>query len=328
MFWRGSAMNDDVAGMDEFRPNPLPWIGMAGAAICATAVGAFIWFSNEPFQDVETPKVAEISTSTQAAPVAPEGETAPASLSIEGDLPVLKIITEPEAAPAAQTTQPVRRIAAVPDSDVRKLPVSDYVLGKSAVTDDMSSAFETVTRARQPSYPVQGGPLPANQVPLHGYLPKGADPSEIRVLDAKIPPGDWDIVTGKATAIHGTRLSLSGVTIELQGVGAPADGDICLNESGVVFDCHAWSREGLMRIMEGNDLECAATKSQRDGARVGWCNIILPTGYKDLSSVLARAGLAYALPTASGVMIYANDEYYSKERGIGLWSGQFTPSRS
>lgn len=126
------------------------------------------------------------------------------------------------------------------------------------------------------------------------------------------------LLEGRARAIDGDTLEIAGVRVRLQGIDAPElSAPACHRADGSPWDCAAWARETLARLLRGRTVRCTPQRSDRYGRLIARCE----AGGQDLGAAMLRAGAAVAyLDHAAD---YAEAEKEALFAGRGLWAGSF-----
>lgn len=131
---------------------------------------------------------------------------------------------------------------------------------------------------------------------------------------------DARLLRGPATANEGDRLTLDtpegAVEIRLHGIDAPDPGQTCRTRRNQDYDCFAVARQVLQQMVEGREVQCRVTYTDRLGQRLGTCAV----GGVDLAAAMVLRGWAFAYRALSGD--YVRLEAQAQARRFGLWAGR------
>lgn len=120
-------------------------------------------------------------------------------------------------------------------------------------------------------------------------------------------------IRGTAEVLDGRRMVVADRTIVLADIEVPALGTPC-RIRGNPLDCGRLARAGLMDLVAGGDVACAAGRNDQHHCL---------TGRYDIAFGLIHAG--WAIPTANAPSHYHDKMTQAEERGRGLWSAQPAP---
>lgn len=149
----------------------------------------------------------------------------------------------------------------------------------------------------------------------------GASPVPRDVLAAGpiAPPGGGSspqTVVGIGVALTGDTLTVSGSSVRLAGVAAPADGQTCFTRFSREYDCFKLSTEMLQSLMGEHEVTCDIEASDRTGQRVGRCR----ANGVDLGGAMVTRGWAFAYSRLSER--YERAEVYAQIHRLGMWGGR------
>jgi len=147
-------------------------------------------------------------------------------------------------------------------------------------------------------------------------------------------------VSGRGTAVDGDSLSIGPINIDLIGIDAPENGQVCLSKEGAAFDCGKMVKDVLQAKLDhlGQDLTCIVPFVAKNGRAQGFCgkasidSMLKQTCIleRDVGGELARDG--YAFVTAIGEIPTAHlywDATVAPKNKVGLFAGKFDqPSNS
>ncbi|MEO0672046.1 MAG: thermonuclease family protein [Pseudomonadota bacterium] len=127
-----------------------------------------------------------------------------------------------------------------------------------------------------------------------------------------------ETLSGRARAIDGETIILSGERLRLAGVAAPLANQICRTRRGRPWRCGRSASRLLARFVRGETTTCEANVSaSADGRRLASCK----TGRRDdLSRHLVERGAVFTTDDASSDLIAAAAEAKSDRKGI--WRGR------
>ena len=135
----------------------------------------------------------------------------------------------------------------------------------------------------------------------------------VTVLACMAPTGvNAKTLTGRAYAIDGDTLVISGRHIRLFGVDAFEHDQTCGR-----FNCGQAATRVLRARLQGQVVSCAQQDVDPYGRMVAICRV----GGEDLGQVMARAGLAVAYRHYS--LRYLPDEQWAKAHRQGAWAYGF-----
>jgi endonuclease YncB( thermonuclease family) len=121
---------------------------------------------------------------------------------------------------------------------------------------------------------------------------------------------------GRATALSGDRLRLSGTIVALAGIEAPEREQRCARPSVQQWRCGAAAREALARIVRGRRVVCDVTPGEGGREATGTCTI----NGTDIAAELVSGGHVFA---KSGLLArYGSEEASARSAKAGLWAGE------
>lgn len=131
-----------------------------------------------------------------------------------------------------------------------------------------------------------------------------------------------DALVGRVTVIDGDTIRLRDHTIRLYGIDAPELDQSCHRQTtGAEWPCGSKAAERLRQVIEGRSVICNELGSDRDGPLIALC--FNARGY-DLAAEVVASGLAWA--DRRNTDDYAWTEDRARERGVGIWDGDNSPS--
>lgn len=122
--------------------------------------------------------------------------------------------------------------------------------------------------------------------------------------------------TGNVSIIDGDTIDMAGTRIRLHGIDAVEREQTCTRDMGV-WACGKEASATLGDIIRGRPVECTQTDTDRFGRVVAKCFV----KSIDLSSAMADAGLAVALPNVT--QDYLPDESRARAGARGIWGANF-----
>lgn len=122
--------------------------------------------------------------------------------------------------------------------------------------------------------------------------------------------------TGNVAVIDGDTIDMAGTRIRLHGIDAVEREQTCTRDTGV-WACGKEASATLGNIIRGAPVECTQTDTDRYGRVVAKCFV----RSIDLSSAMADAGLAVALPNVT--QEYIPDESRARAGARGIWDARF-----
>lgn len=134
---------------------------------------------------------------------------------------------------------------------------------------------------------------------------------------AAVPtPALAQVFVGRAEAVDGDTLDMTGTRIRLFGIDAVESGQTCLR-GGEAWACGADARALLGELVAGQMIACEQRDTDVYGRVVGICRV----GRVDLSGAMASGGFAIALDEYSQAYRPAADG--ARARQAGIWDSEF-----
>ncbi|MGL4396565.1 MAG: thermonuclease family protein [Hyphomicrobium sp.] len=133
---------------------------------------------------------------------------------------------------------------------------------------------------------------------------------------------DDGIKRGRASAVSGDTLRISGQSIALAGIEAPDEQYPCFNGKGRRWSCASSASNALSRMIRGRVVACELADASASSASVasgggellrGHCRV----GDKDIAAELVRGGHVFA--SDGDVRIYGSDEDAARTARAGIW---------
>lgn len=132
----------------------------------------------------------------------------------------------------------------------------------------------------------------------------------------EIPVLKRPAIEGRATAVSGDTLEISGRIVRLEGIEAPALAQDCDKAGARRWRCGESARDALARAIRGKTISCAVPPGEKGKAATGRC----AAGETDLALELVRSGHVFA---ETGLFSsYAGYEQDARDRKEGLWAGE------
>ncbi len=140
-----------------------------------------------------------------------------------------------------------------------------------------------------------------------------ASPAE---LLGRVPPltGTLNAAPARVAVVDGETLVLNETIIRLEGVSAPARGQLCHGAEGGETDCGAEAAAALAAFVRGHDVSCRLNGRDREGFPRAICE----AAGTELNRALVAAGWARARSDMPGL---AAEEKAAHDAGRGLWRG-------
>ena len=125
-----------------------------------------------------------------------------------------------------------------------------------------------------------------------------------------------DGLTGRATALAGDVLRISGTVVRLKGIEAPENQQSCLKSNGRRWSCGTAALDGLSRLVRAKTVTCETSGTDEQGRPLATC----ATTSFDVASEMVRRGYAFA---ATGFFhSFGSEEELAKTQKVGLWQGE------
>lgn len=140
-----------------------------------------------------------------------------------------------------------------------------------------------------------------------------------------------------ANAVDGDTLFLLGVEVELFGIDAVEQDQICQDGDGADYPCGRRATAALQVLVQHHDVICAPLFSAGDRRVVAVCEIVTDdepapksqneifTGYRpnNLSRLLVEQG--HALAVGIGQDVLTREQLQAQTLRVGIWQGSFEP---
>lgn len=129
-------------------------------------------------------------------------------------------------------------------------------------------------------------------------------------------------LTGKATVIEGSILSINGSQVRLEGIDAPNPGQTCQTLRGQSYDCYQRSIAAMKLLIGGKPVSCKIidvpqlTTPRLDP--VAHCSV----NGKDLAAGMIVIGWAFAYQSMSPE--YDRLQAIAQSMQYGMWGGRVT----
>jgi len=123
-------------------------------------------------------------------------------------------------------------------------------------------------------------------------------------------------LSGKARVIDGDTIRIGKTRIDLFGIDAPENDQIC-KWDGADWTCGREATRALRRSTAGKSVRCVKQKKNAKGHLAAVCFI----GRTDLNALMVRQGWALAYRPVS--TNYTNDELVAKVARAGMWRSKF-----
>jgi endonuclease YncB( thermonuclease family) len=124
------------------------------------------------------------------------------------------------------------------------------------------------------------------------------------------------VIIGRASAVSGDLLRVSGRLVRLAGIDAPQPAQSCTKSNGRRWACAASAVSALGRLVRGRKISCELKEKSGDGPDLAYCR----AGDDDLAALLVRKGHVFASADFNG--LYASDEETAKAEKLGVWQGE------
>jgi endonuclease YncB( thermonuclease family) len=133
-------------------------------------------------------------------------------------------------------------------------------------------------------------------------------------LFGRVPPltGHIHAAPTQVAVVDGETLVLNETIIRLDGIAAPARGQVCHGAQGAQTDCGAEAAAALAAFVRGRDVSCRLNGRDREGFPRAVCE----AAGQELNRALVTAGWARARIDMPGL---APEEAAARAAGRGLW---------
>ena len=117
--------------------------------------------------------------------------------------------------------------------------------------------------------------------------------------------------------VSGSQLKVGEETIHLYGIDAPDVEQSCKTSMGSSYNCGAFSKEELYKIVGKSELSCENKGKNRAGQKLAKCTV----NGVDLGGLMVYSG--WAVVDRKVTKDYMEEEKYAHDKKIGLWAGKF-----
>lgn len=150
-------------------------------------------------------------------------------------------------------------------------------------------------------------PMP---IPLQAQAPAMPSPA--------LPSIGGDTLVGKADIVDGDTIEISGRRIDLFGIDAPENDQLCA-AAGRKWSCGQNATFGLSAIVERQWVHCRIVTTDADGRIAAICRLAGANG-PDINAAMVRQGWAVAdrRPPAP----YLVEEKSARAAKAGIWVGE------
>ncbi len=133
-------------------------------------------------------------------------------------------------------------------------------------------------------------------------------------LFGRVPPLTGLLRAGPAevAVVDGETLVLNETIVRLDGVAAPARGQVCRSSEDAQTDCGAEAAAALAGFVRGRDVSCRLNGRDREG----FARAVCEAAGQELNRALVAAGWARARVDMPGL---APEEAAARSAGRGLW---------
>lgn len=197
------------------------------------------------------------------------------------------------------------------------LPGTDFAKGSFQRIKQAAPSF-TITSLFKPQTFVYAGFLLLTVLVGGRALAPASTVRDARITTASITPSEpaVDGLTGRATAVAGDVLRISGTLVRLKGIEAPESQQSCLKSNGRRWSCGVAALDGLRNLLRGKTVACETSGADEQGRPLATC----ATPDFDVAAEMVRRGHAFA---ASGFFSsFGSEEEAAKTQKIGLWQGE------
>ena len=197
------------------------------------------------------------------------------------------------------------------------LPGTDFAKGSLQRIKQAAPAF-TLTTLFKPQTAVYAGLFLLTVLIGGRALAPAATVHGARLTTASITPSipAVDGLTGRATAVAGDVLRISGTLVRLKGIEAPESQQSCLKSNGRRWSCGVAALDGLRNLVRGKTVACETSGADEQGRPLATC----ATPDFDVAAEMVRRGHAFA---ATGFFSsFGSEEEAAKMQKTGLWQGE------
>lgn len=129
-------------------------------------------------------------------------------------------------------------------------------------------------------------------------------------------PLSAQVISGRATALDGDTLELTGQRLRLVESDAPELRQTCKRD-GADWACGVQARNLLASLIDGQDVICEAHQPAPGQALWATCR----SGDASLAEAMVSAGLAVATPYGEAALGQLQERV--KQHQLGIWAGEF-----
>ncbi len=129
-------------------------------------------------------------------------------------------------------------------------------------------------------------------------------------------PAFAQLYFGKAVAVDGDTLEMTGVRFVLAGVDAVEARQTC-KRADAEWNCGEYATAALQSLVEGKNVSCKQAGTDAYGRVIARCE----ADGRDLGQEMVRMGYALHIPEEGPA--YAEWEDFARGKAVGIWSGEF-----
>ena len=151
------------------------------------------------------------------------------------------------------------------------------------------------------------------------FVPVASSQAQAQATPAPAPSAiDGATLVGKADIVDGDTIEISGRRIDLFGIDAPENDQLC-DAAGRKWSCGQNATFGLSAIVERQWVHCRIVTTDADGRIAAICRLAGANG-PDINAAMVRQGWAVAdrRPPAP----YLAEENAARAAKAGIWVGQ------
>lgn len=138
----------------------------------------------------------------------------------------------------------------------------------------------------------------------------------VAILLVSANPVSAQTISGPATAIDGDSLTVSGISVRLNGIDAPEAKQTC-DRAGVTWDCGEEAARQLRALVADAQVQCRTRGTDAYGRSLAVCN----ANGLELNRTMVATGWATAFRNYS--QDYIADEQRAKVDRVGIWNSTF-----
>lgn len=124
---------------------------------------------------------------------------------------------------------------------------------------------------------------------------------------------------GKAYVLDGDSIKVGNKEVRLFGIDAPEYKQKCLDKNNIKYGCGIISREFLIKLVGGKNVECIYAEKDKYNRFLGKCFI----DKISINQEIIKNGMAVIYNFTESDDLMDNLEKQAKQNKLGIWQGSF-----